>query len=72
LRHCLGHHIDIRIEVDERGKVLRVEPMDMNHPQDCIAAALESAGKIVFEPGQVDGTTTRMWTQVRIDFRKKR
>lgn len=72
LKHCLGHHIDVRIEVDDRGNILRVEPPNTTHPADCIDAALASARRIVFEPGRVDGVPTTMWTQVRIEFRRKR
>lgn len=72
LRHCLGHHIDIRIQVAEDGAIARVEALSNDHPPDCIRAALESARRIVFEPGQKDGRPTTMWTQVRIDFRKKK
>jgi TonB family protein len=71
LRHCLGEDIDVRIEVDEDGTVLSVEPVDKKQPKDCMRAAIESARAIVFEPGEVDGVPTRMWTQVRIEFRKK-
>lgn len=72
LRHCLGHHIDLKILVDDSGAIVSIEPLDTNHPADCIRAAVESANRIVFEPGRVDGAPSRMWTQVRIDFRKKR
>jgi hypothetical protein len=72
LGHCLGHHIDIMIQVDEKGSIVSIKPLDSNHPQDCIDAALESARQIVFEPGRVNGVPASMWTQVRIDFRKKR
>lgn len=72
LRHCLGHNIDVRIEVDERGKVLNVEALGGDHPSDCARAAVESAQRIVFEPGEIDGVATPMWTQIRIEFRKKR
>jgi outer membrane biosynthesis protein TonB len=72
LGHCLGHHIDMMIHVDENGSIVAVEPLDSNHPPDCIRAAVESARHIVFEPGRVNGLPSSMWTQVRIDFRKKK
>ncbi len=72
LGHCLGHHIDMMIQVDEKGSIITIKTLDSNHPQDCIDAALESASQIVFEPGRVNGVPASMWTQVRIDFRKKR
>jgi outer membrane biosynthesis protein TonB len=72
LKHCLGHHIDIKIEVDENGAILSVEPLPGDHPPDCIRAAVESARRIVFEPGLIDGVPKTMWTHIRIDFRKKK
>ena len=72
LGHCRGHHIDLMIQVDEKGSIITIKTLDSNHPQDCIDAALESASQIVFEPGRVNGVPAAMWTQVRIDFRKKK
>jgi len=72
LKHCLGHHIDMKIRVDAEGAISSIQPLDMNHPSDCIEAAVESANEIIFEPGRVDGIPTAMWTHVRIDFRKKK
>ena len=72
LQHCQGHHIDMKVQVNEKGEIMTIEPLDRNHPDDCIRAALESAGRIVFEPGKVNGEATPMWTQVRIEFRKAR
>lgn len=71
LQHCLDHQIDVSIEVDENGRVVDVKTGKGEHPSDCVQAAVESARHIVFEPGEVDGVPTRMWTQIRIDFRKK-
>jgi hypothetical protein len=36
-----------------------------------VRAALESAARIVFEPGRINGVPVAMWTQVRIEFRSK-
>ena len=71
LKHCRGHQIDLRIEVDVDGRILRVEPAVSSSPAECIRAALECAAKIVFAPGQINGRPARMWTEIRIDFRKK-
>lgn len=71
LGHCLGLSIDIRIEVGAAGEVLGVEPHDSRHPSDCTEAALEAARRIKFVPGRVKGKPARMWTRVRIDFRRK-
>jgi len=72
LKHCLGHYIDVQIEVDENGRILDVKARSENHPEDCVQAAIDSAWRIVFEPGLVNGLPSRMWTQVRVDFRRKR
>lgn len=71
LGHCLGLEIAIRIEVDENGEVLQVKAVDDSHPADCTRAALDAARQIRFRPGLVKGRPARMWTQLRIDFRRK-
>lgn len=71
LKHCAGHHIDIRIRVADDGSVIAVEPVHEHQPSDCLRAALESAERIVFEPGRVNGVPLAMWTQVRIEFKTK-
>jgi len=71
LGHCLGLEISIRIEVDKEGEVLQVKAVDDTHPPDCTKAALDAARQIRFRPGLVEGRPARMWTQLRIDFRRK-
>ena len=71
LSHCLGLEIAIRIEVDKEGEVLQVKAVDNTHPSDCTKAALDAARQIRFRPGLVKGRPARMWTQLRIDFRRK-
>jgi len=70
LRHCLGHHIDVRIQVGENGKILQLQPEEGDYPADCLSAALDSARRIVFAPGQINGRPVRMWTHIRIDFQR--
>jgi hypothetical protein len=72
LQHCLGHYIDVKIHVSATGKILDAQAAEEDHPADCLQAALDSANRIIFEPGQIDGQPARMWTLVRIDFRRKR
>ena len=72
LKHCLGHFIDVQIQVGEHGEVLQVAAKDDMPPEDCVQAALESARRIVFEPGRRDGRAATLWTEVRIEFRKKK
>jgi len=71
LKHCMGHQIAVRVQVDETGRILRVEPPDEDHPPDCVAAALESDARIVFAPGTIGGRAVKMWTEIRVDFRAK-
>jgi hypothetical protein len=71
LKHCLGHQINVDIQVDQEGRILRVEAEASDHPSDCVEAALESARKILFAPGRINGKPAKMWTRFRIDFRGK-
>lgn len=68
--HCMGLHVDVRIRVSDKGEILAVEPGDSALPEDCAAAALRTARRIVFLPGTVDGNPETMWTEIRIDFRQ--
>jgi hypothetical protein len=70
LGHCLGLHVDVRIRVSDKGEIQAVEPAGNAVPEDCAAAALRAARRIVFLPGTVDGTPETMWTEIRIDFRR--
>ena len=71
LKNCLGQHVDVQIEVSSDGSILQVKVADATQPAECIAAALQSARLIIFEPGVKDGLPVTMWTRVRIEFRKK-
>jgi hypothetical protein len=71
LSHCLGTHVDVRIHVDEAGQILAAEPASGQIPDECAAAALRAARRIIFLPGTVDGRPETMWTEIRIDFRKQ-
>jgi hypothetical protein len=71
LSHCLGTHVDVRIHVSESGQILVAEPASGDIPDDCAAAALKAARRIVFLPGTQDGLPKTMWTEIRIDFRRQ-
>jgi hypothetical protein len=71
LNHCLGMHVDVRIQVDETGKIRVVEPLNPGLPEDCVNAAVRAARRIVFLPGRADGKPQTMWTEIRIDFRRQ-
>jgi hypothetical protein len=72
LKHCLGHQIDVQVQVDEDGRILAVEPSASASPPECIRAAVECARQIIFAPGKVNGHPIKMWTEIRIDFRQRR
>ncbi len=72
LKHCLGQHIDVRIQVDADGKILNIEADEFENPADCVEAALESARQIIFAPGTINGKSARMWTRIQIDFTRKK
>ena len=71
LSHCLGAHVDVKIHVAATGQIIAAEPASGQIPDECAAAALRAARRIIFLPGTVDGRPESMWTQVRIDFRKQ-
>jgi hypothetical protein len=71
LSHCLGMHVDVRIHVGINGEILGIDPVDSRIPDDCAAAAVSAAKRIVFLPGTVDGHAKAMWTDIRIDFRRQ-
>ena len=71
LGHCLGRYIDIRILVGIDGQVIAVKPTSELHPPDCAQAAVDAARRIRFLPGKIKGKAAEMWTQIRIDFRRK-
>lgn len=70
LSHCLGLQVEVRIRVSDKGEILTVDPAGSAVPEDCVAAALSAARRIVFLPGTVDGNPETMWTEIRIDFRR--
>jgi outer membrane biosynthesis protein TonB len=71
LKHCLGHQINVRVQVDEDGRILHVEPVPSSSPPECVRAAVQCAEQIVFAPGRINGRAIKMWTEIRIDFRKR-
>jgi TonB family protein len=71
LSHCRDLRVDLRIQVDEKGKILGVETIDGEAPDECVQAAIRAARRIVFMPGRVNGQAETMWTKIRIDFRRQ-
>ncbi len=68
-KQCLGNSIDLRILVDEQGRILKISSMGSDESNRCVSAAIETAKKILFTPGSIDGRPAKMWTKVRIDFK---
>lgn len=72
LKHCIGLSVEVRILVGEDGGVQEVDAAARSLDRDCLEAALDAARRIKFEPGRVGGLATAVWTQVRIDFERKK
>lgn len=73
LKACIGQSVEVRVLVGDDGRVLDVRgPAGSPAGPACIAAAVETARRIRFEPGRVAGLPATLWTQVRIDFEKKK
>jgi hypothetical protein len=71
LSTCIGTRVVISLQVEKDGSIIQMLPEETDLPEACIQAALEAAGKIIFEPGRINGTAARMWTRVQIDFRRE-
>ena len=71
LGFCIGSRIIISLQVETDGTIVQMLPEEIDLPEECIQAALETAGKIVFEPGKINGIAVKMWTRVQIDFRQE-
>lgn len=69
LRHCLGLRVTIVLQVGPGGEILSAKPVSDELPEDCSAAALKAARRIIFLPGTINGKPTTMWTHIQIDFR---
>ena len=71
LKQCIGRSVDVKILVGEDGRAQKVEAQNAVLEPECLAAALDAARRVKFEPGRVGGLPVAMWTQVRIDFERK-
>jgi hypothetical protein len=71
LGFCIGRKIIVSLQVETDGTIIQLLPEETELPEECIRAALEAAGKIVFEPGKINGIAVKMWTRVQIDFRRE-
>jgi TonB family protein len=60
--------IDVRVLVDESGRVLEAERTGQKAGFGLDEAAVEAARRILFQPATKDGVRVKMWTTVRINF----
>ncbi len=61
--------VDVRVLVDERGKVLETEPPSIRAGYGFDEAAVDVARRATYNPPTKDGVRVRMWTVLRVAFK---
>ncbi len=61
--------VDIKVLVDERGRVLEVERVGSKSGFGFDEAALDAARRATFLPATKDGVRVKMWTTIRVAFK---
>ncbi|HVR95428.1 MAG TPA: TonB family protein [Thermoanaerobaculia bacterium] len=61
--------VDIKVLVDERGRVLDAERVGTRAGFGFDEAALDAARKATFQPATKDGVKVKMWTTIRVAFK---
>jgi TonB family protein len=61
--------VDIKVLVDERGRVLDTERLGAKAGFGFDEAALDAARRAVFQPATKDGIRVKMWTTLRVNFK---
>jgi TonB family protein len=61
--------VDIKVLVDEKGRVLDVERIGTKAGFGFDEAALDAARRAVFQPATKEGTRVKMWTTLRVSFK---
>lgn len=61
--------VDIKVLVDERGRVLDVERIGTKAGFGFDEAALDAARRAVFQPATKEGVRVKMWTTLRVSFK---
>jgi TonB family protein len=61
--------VDIKVLVDERGRVLEAERVGARAGFGFDEAALDAARKAIFLPATKDGVRVKMWTNLRVAFK---
>lgn len=63
--------VDIKVLVDEKGKVMDTERVGAKAGFGFDEAALDAARRAVFQPATKDGIRVKMWTTIRVAFKPK-
>lgn len=61
--------VDIKVLVDERGRVLEAERVGSKSGFGFDEAALDAARRATFQPATKDGVRVKMWTTIRVAFK---
>jgi len=61
--------VDIKVLVDERGKVLDADRIGAKSGFGFDEAAIDAARRAVFQPATKEGVKVKMWTTLRVNFR---
>jgi TonB family protein len=61
--------VDVRVLVDETGKVLQAERVGPTVGFGFDDAAIDAARRVKFQPATKDGIRVKMWTTLRVAFR---
>ncbi len=63
--------VDIKVLVDEKGRVLDAELLGAKAGFGFDEAAMDAARRAVFQPATKDGVRVKMWTTVRVNFQRR-
>ena len=61
--------VDIKVLVDERGRVMDADHIGSKAGFGFDEAALDAAKRAVFQPATKDGVRVKMWTTLRVNFK---
>jgi protein TonB len=61
-------NVDVRVLIDENGKVLQAERIGPKVGFGFDEAALDAARRVNFRPATKDGVRVKMWTNLRVKF----
>jgi protein TonB len=61
--------VDIKVLVDERGRVMDADHIGTKAGFGFDEAALDAAKRAVFQPATKEGVRVKMWTTLRVNFK---